>query len=235
MAIFVALEGPDGVGKTTLYNNLCINLPAKGYINPGATKFGVEVRKLIKSNLEISKYAEQVLMAADYINFIETMAVEDNKEDRVVVLDRANFISGYIYGSSSGLTHYQLRPFQRIIWEALSLHKIMIHILLITAPLSVINKRRMKRSGKKDRFEKRGNSFQTSVYTHYMNLSNKNMGRHLNLNDYGCNIPRLGDNISLWNIDGSKSEKYMTADAISAINSIRTLQRQKAFFIDQPE
>ena len=231
MATFVALEGPDGVGKSTLYGNLCIKLTAKGYINPGATKFGVEVRKLIKSNLDISQYATQILMAADFVNFIETMAAEDNKvKDRIVILDRANFISGFIYGSSSGLSCEELKPFQRIIWEALNKHNIMIHIINITAPLSVINKRRAKRLGNKDRFEKRGNSFQKSVYTHYLNLSNPCLTRHLNTEHYGSNIPRFGNNTSVWNLDGSKNEKQMVEYATKIIKNIHVLQLHDAFF-----
>lgn len=235
MAIFVALEGPDSVGKSTLHTNLCNKLTAKGYINPGATKFGVEVRKLIKSNLDISNYATQILMAADFVNFIETMAAEDNKEkDRLVILDRANFISGYIYGSSGGLTDAQLKPFQRIIWEALYNHNIMIHIILIMAPQDVINERMAKRPDQKDRFEKRGNAFQTAVYSKYSILSH-NIDNYSYIKNYGCNIPRLGKKVSIWNLDGSLSENEMYSEAVAIIDNIRMLQTHNAFFREFPD
>ena len=75
---FIAIEGPDGCGKSTQINYLAENLKSLGYDvvltrEPGGTKLGEEIRKLLLLNKEgnVSPYAELLLFEAARAQHVE--------------------------------------------------------------------------------------------------------------------------------------------------------------------
>jgi dTMP kinase len=106
MGKYIVVEGPDGCGKSTAARRIADTLRRNNRevlhtAHPGATPLGQEIRKLTKHryDIEIDRYTEQLLMLCDNSAFIKSVLEPALAEDKVVIADRCNFISGYAYGT----------------------------------------------------------------------------------------------------------------------------------------
>ncbi|MBR4465750.1 dTMP kinase [bacterium] len=92
---FIAIEGPDGCGKSTQINYLAENLKSLGYDvvltrEPGGTKLGEEVRKLLLLSKEgnVSPYAELLLFEAARAQHVEEVLKPALEAGKIVIASR---------------------------------------------------------------------------------------------------------------------------------------------------
>jgi dTMP kinase len=91
--VFVSLEGVDGSGKTTQADLLADALRADGHDvvatrEPGGTRLGEELRKLLLEGLEMSPWAETTLFAAARAELAERVIAPALAAGKDVVCDR---------------------------------------------------------------------------------------------------------------------------------------------------
>lgn len=92
---FIAIEGPDGCGKTTLINDLkaCFkrkNVDVVFTREPGGTKIGEKIRELLLDvkNMEMTDYTEAYLYAAARLQHVEELILPNMNRGIHVISDR---------------------------------------------------------------------------------------------------------------------------------------------------
>lgn len=118
--LFIALEGPEGAGKTTQAALLAARLRAVGRSvvvsrEPGGTALGRELRRLIldPAGCAILPETEALLYAADRAEHVGRVLRPALKAGAVVVCDRFVDSSLAYQGAGRGLDGAQLRALQR--------------------------------------------------------------------------------------------------------------------------
>jgi dTMP kinase len=107
--LFIAVDGVDGCGKTTfakiVEQQLWTKFPSERVIHvhqPGATPFGAEVRRIVKSKeFPICPITERLLFAADAAEFY-VQARKWLDEGKIIVSDRFTAVTDVVYGTASG-------------------------------------------------------------------------------------------------------------------------------------
>lgn len=193
----IVCEGADGSGKSTLVANLSEHLTRFKIKNivcrhPGSTKVGQEIRNLVKhrEDITISRYTEQVLMAADLCMFIESILRPSTEDNTMVISDRSNLISGMIYGLAGGLSWDQVQAVQDL---AMTLNPPQMVLIILHGNHEVFKKRQHhdvvidKGEAKvvECKFEKRGNEFHKKVIELYNDMANPNSSVRLRCNELG--------------------------------------------------
>lgn len=113
--LWVTFEGPDGVGKSTMMNEvqkiirrLMPDVKLISTSHPGSTKLGKHLRDLVKTpekyDVNVGPLASQLLMYADYSQFRDTILIPGLNEGAIILADRCNLISGLVYGRATGLS-----------------------------------------------------------------------------------------------------------------------------------
>lgn len=158
--LWIVVEGPDGVGKTTCVNNierlLMRSMPDLEVINtkhPGATRLGAHIRNLTKNPDaydvgDIDSLSHQLLMAVDQIHFNNFILEPALDRGAVVLADRCNLVSGIIYGSATGLSLPQINA---VLTLACRFRVDRLYVL--KCGRDIIEERIRGRAGKADRFE----------------------------------------------------------------------------------
>ncbi|MDO5028364.1 MAG: dTMP kinase [Bacillota bacterium] len=108
---FLALEGPDGSGKSTIAKLLKEKLeedykrPTVLTREPGGTKIGEEIRSILLStdNMEMANRTEALLYAASRAQHVEEKILPLVKENNIVISDRYLVSSLAYQGFSRGL------------------------------------------------------------------------------------------------------------------------------------
>ena len=91
--MFLTFEGVDGSGKTTQANLLADTLRGEGRDvvatrEPGGTRLGEEVRKLLLEGIQMSAWAETTLFAAARAELVERVIAPALASGKDVVCDR---------------------------------------------------------------------------------------------------------------------------------------------------
>jgi dTMP kinase len=147
----IIFEGMDGTGKTTQMKLVNDYLTAQGFKvkmtrEPGGTPIGEEIRKLLKSDIEMSKDTEAYLFASSRCE--HNIQIKKWIEEGYIVLCDRHFISSYVYQGP-------------IIAEEINKHAMSIlkdvdfHIIGFFANRLVSNDRIGDRDEDSDRFEDR--------------------------------------------------------------------------------
>ena len=162
MGKIIIIEGADGVGKTTLVDNLKVydvSIETKDrkfsfYKEPQDSKL---IYKTLMDFSSENYYRDLLLVFAARFDIWMGKMKQDLSEDRTVVLDRS-VISTFVYQYFSIEKENRNEKMIKIIH---TLYKILqevakadVHFFVLSAPVDIVYKRIDKRNIKKDRFEK---------------------------------------------------------------------------------
>ena len=111
---YVAFEGIDGSGKTSLIENLSTILDSlnKKHIivrEPGGTSIGEGIRELLLSHdYQVNPLAEALLMSASRAQLIQETVIPTINNGQVVVTDRSAYSSVAYQGVGRGLGYQEI-------------------------------------------------------------------------------------------------------------------------------
>lgn len=165
---FLAIEGTDGVGKSTQTKRIAAALTKLGVDvvvtrEPGGTQLGEEVRKLLKSKGEIGLRAEALLMLGSRAQLCEELIVPALEKGQFVISDRFTG-SFYAYqGYGRGLDLTELKQMTDFAISGL--------VPDLTILLENPNLRSHQPLDQADRFESLGKPFLDRVFAGYYALA----------------------------------------------------------------
>lgn len=170
--LFIALEGPDGSGKTTISKELQKRLEDKGYDllmtrEPGGTPIGEEIRDIILDvdNKNLSYEAEALLYAASRAQHVHQVIEPGLKAGKIVISDRFILSSLAYQGVGRDLGIKEVKYINDFGIRGINPDLILFfHI----DPEETLKRKTI--SGGGDRLELEGNTFHKKVYEGYMEL-----------------------------------------------------------------
>jgi dTMP kinase len=178
--IFLTFEGIEGVGKSTqiakLYDYLSVDYPVIQVREPGGTKIGMEIRKiLLDPSIQepFSMFAELFLYAASRAQLMEQVILPALEEGKIVLCDR--FIDSTIAYQAYG-AGVPLPDVLQINQQAIR-NYFPNRTYLLDLPISISQERLAARSKGKDRMEQKSEEFHTRVRNGYLALAEENKER----------------------------------------------------------
>jgi dTMP kinase len=111
---YIALEGGDGSGKTTLSSALAARLRARGQEvvevrEPGGTTLGEAVRELLLDSDHVDPWAELFLFAAQRAQLVREVVAPALSRGAWVISDRTYYSSIAYQGRARGLGEQRVR------------------------------------------------------------------------------------------------------------------------------
>ncbi|MGD0393062.1 MAG: dTMP kinase [Acidimicrobiales bacterium] len=163
----IALEGIDGCGKSTQARRLSERLGALLTFEPGATRLGTELRRLLlgRDQPPVSERAEALLMAADRAQHLAEVVVPALDAGTWVVTDRFSASTLAYQGYGRGLDRSELSQLVR--WATGDLVADL--TVLVEVPVAVASGRRTGTD--RDRLEVEGDAFLRRVADGYRCLA----------------------------------------------------------------
>jgi dTMP kinase len=178
--IFLTFEGIEGVGKSTqiakLYDYLSVDYPVIQVREPGGTKIGMEIRKiLLDPSIQepFSMFAELFLYAASRAQLMEQVILPALEEGKIILCDR--FIDSTIAYQAYG-AGVPLQDVLQINRQAIGNH-LPNRTYLLDLPISISQERLAARSKGKDRMEQKSEDFHSRVRNGYLALAEDNKER----------------------------------------------------------
>jgi len=175
---FIAFEGVEGSGKTTQAKNLGKFLKKIGYKvlivkDPGTTKLGEEIRKILKSETKIDTIAELFLFLAARRQLVEEIIKPEIRKGKIIISDRFTH-STLAYQGRGRLTIPETLPM--LCFIATGGVEPELTIVLDINPeigLARVKERyqNQKTREKEDRFEKEDLEFHRRIREYYIELS----------------------------------------------------------------
>jgi thymidylate kinase len=163
-------EGPDGSGKTTMagavFGELAlVEFPSMsvGMVRqPGCTKIGEALRKIIVENHDISPEVRQLLCLAN------AMSVEPVLSDNfITILDRSFYVSSLVYGPIDGVPLSTLFKYFSI-----GTPRVADRVYFFECPVDICETRLGdKRAYSKDYFDTKPTDYQKNVHAAYRRIS----------------------------------------------------------------
>lgn len=206
---FIALEGPDGSGKSTMIN-LINQYLVEHHIDhvitrePGGTAIGEKIRHLIvdRDNANMGPETEALLFAASRAQHVHEKILPALEQEKIVVCDRFLLSSLAYQGVGRGLGVDRVKAINdfglRGIYPDL--------ILFFHVDPEVTLLRKTKEGG--DRLEAEGGVFHREVYEGYMTL-----------------LEKYPENITL--IDAAKPIEEVYKQTIEAIDNLLRFKEEK--------
>lgn len=178
---FIVIEGPDGVGKTTIINNLKKEYPSAIFTRePGGTKIGNDIRKiLLYSKESIEKNSEINLFMISLQETTKKIIEPALKTGKIVISDRW-YYSTQCYQFYTEIKHTKTPIIKHSISNNL-MRKYLKNYNIIKPDLTIVLqaswKTIMERINKRskenniDNFEIKDINFKKKVYEYYKYLS----------------------------------------------------------------
>jgi dTMP kinase len=167
-AMYIALEGGDGAGKTTVAARLVELLEQKGDIvvavrEPGGTALGEEIRRLLLHSADMTAWAEALLFAAQRSQLAAEVIGPALGRGEVVVSDRSLYSSLAYQGGGRALDIGMVRLINEAVLEGVVPDLVVVLIIDPSAALA--------RQSDPDRIGRQGNVFQQAVAMAYRDLA----------------------------------------------------------------
>jgi dTMP kinase len=199
----IALEGPDGSGKTTQIELLEKHLKAEGYEvvrtrEPGGTAISEKIREIIldNDNSNMSYMCEALLYAASRAQLVSEVIKPALSSGKIVICDRFVYSSMVYQGIGRGLGIERIKSINEAALDGLEADL----IFMITIPYDEgLKRKKMQRT--LDRLENGGNEFHKKVFEGYLDICKKY------------------DKIEV--IDGNRDVYEIHKDIINAIKKIK--------------
>lgn len=170
--IFIALEGPDGSGKSTIMKKIITYLKDEDIDfvatrEPGGTKIGEDIRKIIldEDNKSMAAETEALLYAASRGQHVHEKILPALKMGKIVVCERFLLSSLAYQGVGRGLG---IERVEMINDFAIMGRRPDLTLFFDVDPEETLNRKTKKDSG--DRLEKEGVEFHKKVYNGYKEL-----------------------------------------------------------------
>ncbi|MGH4117777.1 dTMP kinase [Clostridium sp.] len=171
----IALEGPDGSGKTTQIELLEKHLKQLGYEvvrtrEPGGTEISEKIREIIldNDNSNMSYMCEALLYAASRAQLVNEIIKPALKAGKVVICDRFVYSSMVYQGIGRNLGMELVKSINEAALGGLQADL----IFMITIPYEEGLKRK-KEQRTLDRLENGGNEFHKKVFEGYLDICKK--------------------------------------------------------------
>ena len=173
--LLIALEGPDGCGKTTQIELLKDRLEKEGFEvivtrEPGGTKISEKIREILldNDNNEMGSCCEALLYAASRAQLVEEVIKPALEEGKMIICDRFVHSSLVYQGIGRGLGVKEIEGINNFALNGLKSD------LTIMIDIDFEKGLDRKRNQKKlDRLENSGNDFHKKVYDGYQSIKNE--------------------------------------------------------------
>ena len=108
MSLYLAIEGVDGAGKSTVCRALADALAAEGRVvrvvrEPGGTEVGEQIRQILLHGEDMTPWAEALLFAAQRAQLAAEVIGPALERGEVVISDRSYYSSLAYQGGARGL------------------------------------------------------------------------------------------------------------------------------------
>ena len=200
---FIAFEGSDGSGKTTILNNvekflIENNIDFIITREPGGTKISEEIREILLSNdnSEMSARTEALLYSASRAQHVDELIIPNLQKGKLVISDRYVLSSLAYQGFGRDLGYDKVKEINDFATDNLSPDYT---FFFNVYPITVLKRKR--NNFVTDRLENESNSYHNKVYNGYQEILKRNK-----------------DNLII--IDASKSIEDVTEQTISKLKSI---------------
>lgn len=165
---YIALEGVDGSGKSTVGNALVEHLAASGeeailVREPGGTALGEAVRTLLLDSATLDDWAEVFLFAAQRAELAREVILPALAAGRWVVSDRSYYSSIAYQGRARGLGEAAVRSINETGLDGV----VPDHVFVLDVEPDVA----LARQDTPDRIGREGVEFQSAVRSAYLDLA----------------------------------------------------------------
>ncbi len=171
---YVALEGVEGAGKSTVGTALAARLRADGHDvvevrEPGGTPLGEEIRRLLLHADEMTPWAEALLFAAQRAQLVADVVAPALQRGAWVISDRSYYSSLAYQGGARGLGVDEVRRINEVAVGGV--------VPDLVAVLDVAPHHGLARQQGEDRIGGQGLGFQQRVAEAYRRLAAAEPGR----------------------------------------------------------
>jgi dTMP kinase len=168
MRRYLALEGGDGSGKTTVASALADRLEGRGQRvvlvrEPGGTELGERVRDIVLDSDHVDKWAEVFLFAAQRAQLARDVIQPALEDGAWVISDRSYYSSIAYQGRARGLGEARVRQINEIGLEGIEPDHVFV--------LEVDPDTALGRQKRPDRIGAESVEFQRQVYQAYADLA----------------------------------------------------------------
>ncbi len=168
--LLITFEGGEGAGKTTLIEEIARQLTSEGYSvlktrEPGGTKLGEHIRKILLQEGSISPYAELCLFLASRAQHILEVIGPALEANKIVLCDRFNDSSVAYQGAARGLGMEKVAEFCEFVSQGLQPN---LTLYLDIDPEVGLN--RAKKTREQDRIEAETVAFHSKIREAYMSI-----------------------------------------------------------------
>ena len=176
MRRYLALEGGDGSGKTTVVSALASRLTERGdqvvvVREPGGTELGEKLRSIVLDSDHVDRWAEVFLFAAQRAQLARDVVLPALERGAWVISDRSYYSSIAYQGRARGLGEAKVREINEIGLEGVEPDHVFV---LVVDPGTALG--RQKRP---DRIGAESVEFQEDVYNAYAELAREEPQRVL--------------------------------------------------------
>lgn len=174
MRRYLALEGGDGSGKTTVASALVDRLEGRGHHvvlvrEPGGTELGERVREILLDSDHVDRWAEVFLFAAQRAQLARDVILPALEDGAWVISDRSYYSSIAYQGRARGLGEDRVRQINEIGLEGIEPD----HVFVLEVDPSTA----LGRQKRPDRIGAESVEFQQQVYEAYADLAREEPNR----------------------------------------------------------